>query len=584
MKNIVKIALALVALLLPYSAFAQSGYEIYKTNGEKLLLQYNEVDSIVFRANLAEHMDLISNMSSTKKSISYNINAKENETYSHTYIEGWYYDYLMALSKETDGEDFDPDVVVLNLLADYGHQSTGPQSVTWTAGEINMARHDVVRLVGGKEYYILASHYDPEAANWLGKPFVQKVTLEPAGQSDAKVVTTAEKLTTNALVVSMKPDENVNFFYYGFYTKEQYDENIEINGQKWMEDYVYEYGYTASDMYTDNWSVEPDTEYVLALFGVDNAGDTFFAASEYKTPAVKEEFKVSMTPFERPNESKFAYDCLKIEVDATSLKNANTDVAMEVFMPKSTLEETLAMIGFNMDMLRQAPEYLAYLGATDLPEEEGICFSNYKSFTSYRTDLEPETEYCYLILVQNGEQYVLGEAYATTQAKPTEEVASEEYKGYLGEWIVRGKSTSDYTSEAQYKIRIEEDIVNRSFKVYGWGNSEYVKDLAFTARYDSQSHKIFIDGNQDFGKVTIDGVEYNIKFCGMLMYAGELAPDAHDGVVYEGNRVGTHLSMFPNFINGFEFQSMGFVAEKDGTYYALPGDEYTIFNLLVDRE
>lgn len=47
--NTLKTILMAIALFMPFVAGAQT-YEIYKNNGDTLVLQYNEVDSIVFRA------------------------------------------------------------------------------------------------------------------------------------------------------------------------------------------------------------------------------------------------------------------------------------------------------------------------------------------------------------------------------------------------------------------------------------------------------------------------------------------------------------------------------------------------------
>ena len=46
--NTLKTILMAIALLMPFMTEAQT-YEVYKTNGETLVLEYNEVDSIVFK-------------------------------------------------------------------------------------------------------------------------------------------------------------------------------------------------------------------------------------------------------------------------------------------------------------------------------------------------------------------------------------------------------------------------------------------------------------------------------------------------------------------------------------------------------
>ena len=580
-----KIMLVMAAVFMSLTAGAQSGYEVYKSNGEKVIYQYNEIDSIVFKADLNIAVEgMISDVSVTKTSISYKINVKDNETYRHTYIEAWYYDYMMDLYKQQLGQEFDKDVVVCNLLADYGHEATGSKDVTWTAGDENIARNDIVRLVGGKDYYIIANYYDPETANWLGVPAVKRVTMDAAGKSAANVDIELLEQEPTSVLVCMHPGADVNFYFYDFYKKSAYDENIAKNGQEWMENFLFEYAYTSNVEYTDRWSTDPDTEYVLALLGVDKNGDTFFVSKDIVTPAVKEQLVVKMEPYDRPDENRFDHESLKIDVDATSIKNMYGDAVMEVFMPTATLNATLEMMGMNMDMLRQAPEYVSYIGATPLPQEEANELLVNNKFTSVRGELEAETEYTYLILIPAESGYFLGEAHATTAAEATTTDPEPEYKAFLGEWTVKGTTTEDYSSQLTYDIRIEQDVVNNSFKIYGWGNADMIKDKAFTARYDSNTKKMYIDGNQDIGNIVLDGSDFALRFCGMVMQNGDVQPVDYNGVIYEAKCNGDHMSLFPNFVNNYEIASMGFFGETSGVYVAIPGDEYNMVSFTVDKK
>ena len=527
---------------------------------------------------------MVIDYSADKTSISYSIDVQDGVTYRHTYIEGWYYDYLIDLSKETEGEAFDENVVIWNILADYGHDGTGFQKVTWTAGDDNPARRDIVRLVGGKKYYILASLYDPEEVNWTGTAEAVEITLKPAGQSKSSIGLFTEKIEPRYLQVRMEPAGDMNFFFYDLYKKDQYDGALAQNGQEWMENYVFEYGYTAANMYTDSWTLEPEQSYVLAIFGVDIAGDVFFMSQQYDMPEEKQEIIVSMEAYERPDEGCVSSECILIDVNANTVKEIKAENVVELFMPTATLNATLEMMGMNMESLRQNPEYVASIGGMPLTEENAAALQTDKHFTSVRKELEQDTEYTYLILIQSGNKYILGEASAKTDARVDTGDAEPEYMEYVGEWTVKGKTTEDYSSAMTFTIRIEPDVINRSFKIYGWGNAADTEDRPFIARYDSESKKMYIDGNQNLGAITLDGSEYTLMFCGMILQYGETAPVDFKGVIYEAKCNGTHMSIFPGFVDYYEVTSMGYFALKDGKYHALPGDEFHMISFTVDKK
>lgn len=67
----------------------------------------------------------------TKTSLSYTINVNDGETYQHAYLEGWYFNHQLAKAMEDEGSEFDLKVFIWNMLADYGSEGTGPQTVTW---------------------------------------------------------------------------------------------------------------------------------------------------------------------------------------------------------------------------------------------------------------------------------------------------------------------------------------------------------------------------------------------------------------------------------------------------------------------
>ena len=69
------------------------------------------------------------------------------------------------------------------MLADYGSEGTGPQTVTWKNGDENVRRNQTVKLLGGQKYVLLFSHIDGETG-WNGNPEAVEVTLPPYGNGD----------------------------------------------------------------------------------------------------------------------------------------------------------------------------------------------------------------------------------------------------------------------------------------------------------------------------------------------------------------------------------------------------------------
>lgn len=536
------------------------------------------------------HENMLSITGKSKTGLSYRIKVEENETYQHTYIEGWFYDYMLALMKETEGAAFDMDVFHWQLLADFGYDGKGPDEYSWNAGDPNPRRGDVAMLIGGKKYYVIASLYNPEKIEWEKETQVSEVILDPAGESGVTMTVAAEELTPQKVRVRMEMDsDDVNFYFYDLYPKEQYDSKIEENGKEWMMDYVYEYGNPLSKSFSDEWETEPSTSYVLALFGVDRAGDVFYVEQQFDTPALKPEFKVQMRTYEREAENYFSYDCIKIDVEAVNFVQLNAGQVSSLFMPKAVLEATLDMLGYSIDMMIANPEYALSIGAQPLSEEEAQQLQSESRFTSIYPELEASTEYCYFIMAPDNEGgYVTAYATASTDAEPEIGDPEPEYLAFLGDWTVTGQSTEDYSSPMVYDISIEQSVANRSFKIYGWGHSACTKEMPIIARYDSAVKKMFID-EQNIGIVTIDGMEKELVLNGLYMKYGELAYlTDYSGGIYEAKCNGDRLSMFPVIFTldgmSYEFSSMSYFVKSEEGYELLPGERYYIVNFTIDRK
>lgn len=556
---------------------------------------YGEVKKLEVTTAPLENM--LSFVEATRNTFTYRVDVPEGTTFQHCYVEGWYFDYMLESEKHEAGPDFNMDVFLWNMLVNFGMEAEGPQNIRWYAGMDNPRRDEIAKIVGGKKYYALFSLYKAEG-NWYGTPEAVSFETEPVGKSDASINVIAENITTSSMRIRMEADsEKVHFFYYGLYRKESFDEMKATAGEQGMMDYLYEYGHSAANTYTDEWGVAPGESFMLGIMGVDTNGDLFYQEHQFESEALKPELAVTMQTFERELQGYHAYDTFEVSVSASYFGEINTESALWFMQPKAQFESMLDLYGMTLDQLvlavENSPMGLQYLMAFDPwplePEwAEQLAANGY--FMDYLTDNEPGTEYYFVCAVPYEDTYRLAYAVASTEALPQEGVVDDEYKAYLGEWTLSGQSTEDYYTRKSYTLRFEELTPNRSFKVYGCSDSNVAEEFPFEVRYHSDTKKISIGGHQVLGTRMQNGKELQVFFEGFLLINGNMyLSDGYTGCIFEGRLNGDRLSLFPGFVvlqnRSYEFRAMGYAGydPTEDACYSFDDDYYQIVNFIINR-
>ncbi len=542
---------------------------------------------------------LLSAISATKNSLTYKVDAPKDMTYRHSYIAGWYYDLLLEDTQETEGSEFNMSVFLWNLLADYGYEGTGSQEYTWTAGDEDPAHGGKTRLVGGHKYYAIMSPINGET-EWLETPEAVAIELEEPGASSESVTITADKIEYEQVTIRMECDpEKVYFYYYDLYPKNQYDAYFAEKGEEGMMEYLYEYGYVADNTYTDRWGAQMGGEYVLALMGVDYAGDTFYQTAEFTTPVPDPSISLTLQTYERELDGYYAYNTLRMYAVPSYFTEIDPEYVFYALMKKSFVEEYLSYAGMTLEDLKDPERFLSAYSMlssyfSGLTEEQAATLQSdgdiegiYQMTTTYE-EIEPDTEYCYILAILNGEQFIAN--YATTKTEPQTATgeAEEEYKAYLGNWTVTGQSTEDWSTEKVYNLRIEQLTANRSFKVYGWSDSEVAEDFPFIMRYDTSTKKYWIEASQELGTATIEGEEMTIALVPLFKLSGDqlYVLGGYSEKVYSGKIVDDRLQFFSETFmydgRTYSFSSISYVAiDSEGNYNRL--DAHDVVNFRVNR-
>lgn len=558
--------------------------------------EYSGVESV--RVTTAPASRMLSFVEADKSSFSYRVSVPEGTVFQHCYIEGWYFDYMLATQQQVDGPEFDMNVFLWNMLVDLGYQAEGPQDIRWRAGDENVKHGDIAMIVGGKKYYALCSLFEPEN-NWLGTPEYEAFETAPAGVSDATVKVIVEEASSAKVRVRMEADPaTVHFFYYDLYVKESFDVKKEADGQSGVMDYLYEYGHPVANTYTDVWNVDPDRSYMLAIMGVDHNGDLFYVEQQIDSERQQTVLSVDMRPFERELQGYHAYDTFEVTVTAENFGEINAESALWIMQPRAQIDAMLGELGgLTFDMLAEALEtdpgaiqYLMMLNPMPLQTEwaDRLVADGY--FMAYLSDNYDDTEYYFVCALPHDGIYKLSYATARTETMPQSGETDEQYKAYLGEWKLEGQSTEDYYTRKSYMLRFEELTPNRSYKVYGWGDSDVAQKYPFEVRYHADTKKISIEGHQILGIEMLGDKQVQVLFEGFLMANGGLQlVDDFTSKTYIGSLNGDRLSLFPEYVvlaeRYYEFRTMayaGYDATNDA-YYAFPGDDYQVVNFMVNR-
>lgn len=536
---------------------------------------------------------MLSLVSQSKTGFTYHVEVPENTTYQHCYIEGWYFDYMLASAMESEGDEFDKDVFLWNMLVDFGIEKNGSQDFEWEAGQLNEKRDEKAYLVGGHHYYALCSLFRPEN-DWYGTPEALRIEMDPAGKSTETVTVIDEVITFDGVRIRMECDsEKVNFFFYNLYKKADYDAKMAEVGKEGMMDYLFEYGYVAGNTYTDTWKVDPGASFMLAILGVDNNGDIFFLDKQYDIPKPEPKINLQLKPYERDMAGYHAYDTFELYVEPQYFDAVASDAVMWVMKSKAELDMYLEMFGTTLETL--SFEYFTYLSPYPLPEDQQEMLNKdgyiHTLLTSEAYGLYPDTEYCYIVAIPTGDDanpFKIAYTTARTEEEYGGGEPEAEYSAYLGNWTLTGKSSQDYATKKSYTLRFETLTTNRSFKVYGWGDSEVAQKYPFEVRYHPSTKQISIEGEQLLGVETTDRGDMQVVFHGLFSYAGMLSLVAgYSGTIYEGSLYADRISFFPNYFSmdggKYEFKTLAYSGYLNGEFQPFDGDDYSIVEFTCSR-
>lgn len=540
----------------------------------------------------------------TKTGFSYNIDVPEGFVYYHAYIEGWYFDYMYQLAIMEEGAEFDENVFVFNLLAEFGMPGTSFQTVKWVAGQENEMRGDIAYIAPGKKYYVMAGLFDETSSEgWQGKAeYISFNTADP-GVSDKTITCTVESLTYDSVTIRMEQDPTeVNFYFYNLYNQTSYDEfkaGHSENFERAMMDYVYEYGYPKSNTYTDMFTVEAGKSYMLCIYGVDYYGNEFYQELQIVAPLPEPEIKLSMVPYERELDGYYSYNTLKVSCSFDYF-GEDMDYGSYAFAPvtgvilKSTFSDFLSMVGLpdDFDELEEHGLELYQSGMYNLSlypmYYNETVYAQLVEGNSYEWiisgGLEPDTEYVYVQIAAYDNKWYCSIASAKTDVKPVVEEPKEEYLAYTGNWRLTGQMTTDWYTAADYNLTVEQFTANRSYKVYGWSNSQVGKDFPFIMNFDPATNKMSIESPQVLGDVVIEGKTYEVQFVGKTMnYSSELEIAGGQCTAYTGNINGTRMQFFPGIFGYYEIKTAAYVYRDKETNEYFDADAYNIVNFTVNK-
>ncbi len=531
----------------------------------------------------------------TKRSFSYHVVLPEEQAdahYLHAYFPAEQFEYQLRSQQAVDGEEFNYDSFLKNILISYGFIDQGSKEITWSAGDKNeWYAPYIATIVGGKRYYAMMALTNSEGTEFLSEACAVDMTTEPAGSSTEQITVKWEDVSTSNIRVRMECPENVVFFFYNMVTKSSWDEKREKDGPEGMMNYLYEYGWPVANTYTDAWSVNHGTEYMLGILGVDINGDLFLQEHPVCSKDVTPEIAVTLKPYERDLLGVHAYDTFYVEVVPYYFDSLEVEM-WAIFDEMGRVNEAMAAAGTTLEEFAQNPtrEVIEKLGdfIEPLPQEEHELLATNGYLSGLYNNFEPETEYCYLLVIPHRDKLYCGYQRATTEALYGGGEPTAAYSAFLGEWVVTGQSTEDYYTRKSYTLRIEPLTVNRSYKIYGWSMSDISEEFPFEARFIPETGRISIQGAQMLGVKEIQGEEHIIVLNGYFFYAGELGMlGGYDGTFYEGRCSGTHLSMFAQIFEyggaTYDFQAMGYTSLINGNYFTLEGEEYNLVKFTIDR-
>ena len=554
----------------------------------------------------------------SKTGFSYKVNAEEGQMFYHTYLEGWFFEYNYEMNKylaEQTGEEFDVKTFVYNLLATYGELGESAQVIDWYAGKENVGRNDLAYLVPGIKYYALAALYDEVDGlpSWTSAPEIISFTMDEPGTSEQTVNCLIKELTPTKVNIRMECDESlVNFYMYMFIPYDQYAAYVAENGTEAMKRYVSEYaldlGQAKANTYTDTWTVEPGKSYMLGLYGVDYNGDEFFTELKVDVPMPEPSLSLSMEPYEREMQGYATSNTMRVTAAFSDFHRLDYESSV-MFLPAGPVTRdmfdayagTMGLPG-TLEEMQAYGEQLYYIGSTYMglnlvaSDEEVLAqLKDRGTFEKIYTDLQPDTEYVYMVVAIYNDAVICRLASAKTDPVQAEVEESEAYRAFLGDWVVTGQNTLTYSNSdlKSFNIRFERLTSNRSYKVYGWSTSGLGQEFPFEASFVPETGKIAIRTPQVLGEVQIEGKTYEVRFVGKNydIYSDDpdnliVLPD-HEGVAFTGKINEPYMTllteMFQYANDWKEYKSMSYVFYDKETREYFASEEYDLVYFQTKR-
>ena len=561
--------------------------------------------------NTAEKPKLLQFLSKSKTGFSYKVNAEEGQQYFHTYLEGWYFEYMLESAKYEDGAEFDEKVFIWNLLADHGIFDESAKEFEWYTGKENPMRGDVAFIVPGTRYYVLTALWNEDMGGWIEKPEVIGFDLEEPGTSNSTIACSIDGLSPYSVSIRMEMDaDQVSFYMWDFFEKSQYKSYVAENGIEGIMAYVSEYalgkGQAKVNTYTDTWSVDPGTSYMLCVYGVDHNGDEFYTELEVDVPMPDAKIHLSMEPYERELEGYNTYNTLKISAEYADF--VNLDYASSAFflaggpVEKSFFDMLMESVGLSgsLEELEAQGEILYALGQANMGlnpvsvDEEILAALNERGFfNKIYTGLNPDTEYIYMVMAHYDGKMMCRLATAKTDPAPVDVTESEAYKAFLGNWDVTGMDTQSWNNKEQktFHLTIDRLTSNRSYKIYGWSTGVLGDQFPFEAGFDEASGKMTISTPQTLGEVEIEGRTYEVRFVGKAR--NKYDPDNYmvlydyEGLAYKVTMNEPYLHFNSEFFQyageWVDFKSLSYVFYDKETKEYFKAEPYDLTQFQVKR-
>lgn len=526
---------------------------------------------------IVEKTGILSFVDATKTSFTYKVSNTGNRTYFHTYFEKWFFEYAKEYYESYAGEPLTVQETCELALMDFGKQETGDKEITWTVGDPNDLRGEGARanITPGKEYMAVAAIYDASTQKFDTAEIVEFSTPE-AGKSQATVTVEIKDLTETGMLSVVNPDENVMFYYYSAFLKEEFDRVVESEGEEFFEDYLFVIGEARYNSYTTKWRfTTPGVPYVLSVYGIDKNGDTFLHNEVVTPPAIEPEISINMQPFD--SETASGFNTLKMQVLFANFDEPVIPGNVYFAGPFTTesfggmsIEDCMAnlegLIGTGIlgPVAMYHPEWLEQISST------GGDFEAEFNTDIFYSSLSPDkTYYTIVALVDNGGAIQYASYGEGTTAKAPSDADDPDYMAYIGNWTLKGQSTGDnWGDRVSYDLRIEENVKNHSFKVYGWSGTTASQEHPFIMNYDPETKGVYVKGPQNFGDMP-DDPESELVFGGMILYGvTDHLTFCYDdyGTIFTGKRQDDMLTIFGEVIEvsdmPYEYMTMNYVSLK----------------------